>query len=141
MPILQRIPWFSLTLLLLSYSTLGWVISETKPPWFVWVILVFAILLLLASLTTPWSKIAEYYSILFQSNLRSFGITVLAAFLFFLMLSWFRVFLDTLLMISATILAKIDFQAAEFKAGLTFWVTSFFALSGLAAGALFSRFI
>lgn len=140
MSILQRIPWFSLALVLLSYSTLGWVISEANPHWFFWLILVIAILLLLASLTTPWSKIAEYYSILFKSNLRSFGITVLAAFLFFLMLAWFRVFLDTLLILSATILAKIDFQTAGFKEGLGFCFTSIFALSGLAAGVLWHRF-
>jgi hypothetical protein len=107
----------------------------------VWLILVFAILLLLATLTTPWSQIAEYYSILFKSNIRSFGITVLAAFLFFTMLAWFRVFLDALLILCATILAKIDFQAAGFKEGLGFWFTSIFALSGLAAGALLYRFI
>ncbi|MBD2292927.1 hypothetical protein H6G06_05385 [Anabaena sphaerica FACHB-251] len=141
MSILKRIPWFSLALVLLSYSTLGWVISETKPPWFVWLIVVVAILLLLASLTTPWSKIAEYYSILFKSNIRSFGVTILAAFLFFVMLAWFRAFLDILLILSATILAKIDFQASGFKEALGFWLTSIFALSGLAAGALFHRFI
>ncbi|MEA5578825.1 hypothetical protein [Anabaena sp. UHCC 0451] len=141
MSIWKRIPWFSLALVLLSYSTLGWVISETKPLWFVWLIVVFSILLLLASLTTPWSKIAEYYSILFKSNIRSFGITVLAAFLFFLMLAWFRIFLDTLLILSATILAKIDFQSSEFKGELGFWFTSIFALSGLAAGALFQRLL
>ncbi|TAF05010.1 MAG: hypothetical protein EAZ77_14760 [Nostocales cyanobacterium] len=141
MSILKIIPWFSLTLVLLSYSPLGWVISETKPPWFVWLLVVVAILLLLASLTTPWSKIAEYHSILFKSNFRSFGVTVFAAFLFFMMIAWFRVFLDTLLILSATILAKIDFQASDCKKGLGFWFTSFFALSGLTAGALFNRLI
>ncbi|MGM3307390.1 hypothetical protein ACSQ6I_15675 [Anabaena sp. WFMT] len=136
MPVLKRIPWFSLALVLLSYSTLGWVISETKAPWFVWLIVIVTILLLLISLTTPWSKLAEYYSVFFRSNVRTFGITVLAAFLFFMMLAWFRVFLDTLLMLSATILVKIDFQAAGFKQGLSFWFTSIFSLVGLAAGAL-----
>ncbi|AFZ59037.1 hypothetical protein H6G54_23540 [Anabaena cylindrica FACHB-243] len=136
MSVLKRIPWFSLALVLLSYSTLGWVISETKAPWFVWLIVIVTILLLLISLTTPWSKLAEYYSVFFRSNVRTFGITVLAAFLFFMMLAWFRVFLDTLLILSATILVKIDFQAAGFKQGLSFWFTSIFSLAGLAVGAL-----
>lgn len=141
MPTLNRIPWFSLTLAVLSYSTLGWVISETKAPWFVWLIVALATLLLLASLTASWSKLAEYYTMLFQSNIRSFGITVLAAFLFFLMIAWFRVFLDTLLVLSATILVKIDFQSAGFKQGIAFWLTSIFSLTGLATGALLHRFI
>ncbi len=141
MPTLNTIPWFSLALAVLSYSTLGWVISETKAPWFVWLIVAVAILLLVASLTASWSKLVEYYSMLFQSNIRSFGITVLAAFLFFLMIAWFRVFLDTLLVLSATILVKIDFQAAGFKEGIAFWLTSIISLAGLATGALLHRFI
>ena len=82
---------------------------------------------MLISLTTPWSKLAEYYHILLKSNTRSFVVAVLAAFLFFLMLAWFRVFLDTLLILSATILAKIDFQAVGLKPGLVFWLYIYFA--------------
>jgi hypothetical protein len=137
MLVLKRIPWFSLALVLLSYSTLGWVISETKSPWFVWLIVVVAILLLLVCLTTSWSKIADYYNVFFKSNIRTFGITVLAAFLFFMMIAWFRVFLNTLLILSASILVKIDFQSSGFKEGLAFWFISVFSLLGLAAGALF----
>lgn len=141
MSILKQTPWLSLTLVFLSYCALGWVISETRTPGFIWLILIAAILLLLASLTTPWSKIADYYSTLLKSNLRSFLITVSAAFLFFLMLAWFRIFLDTLLILSATILAKIDFQTSGYKAGVGFWFTSIFALSGLAIGAWLHRLI
>lgn len=138
---LKKIPWLSLTLLFLSYSALGWVISETERPWFVWLILVVGILLLLASLTTPWSKITQFYGQILKSNIRSFLVTVFAAFLFFLMLAWFRIFLDTLLVISATILAKIDFQTSGYKEGSGFWFTSIFALAGLGAGFLLQMFI
>ncbi|TAE52666.1 MAG: hypothetical protein EAZ76_19200 [Nostocales cyanobacterium] len=141
MLMLKQIPWLSLTLVFLSYCALGWVISETETPWFVWVILISVILLLLASLTIPWSKIAQYYSTLLKSNLRSFLLTVVAAFVFFLMLAWFRIFLDTLLILSATILAKIDFQTSGYKTGVGFLLTSGFALSGLAVGALLHRLI
>jgi hypothetical protein len=134
MSILQRVPWVSLTLLILSYSTLGWVISETKAHWSVWLVTVVGILLLMLSLTTPWASIRKLSSILFKSNTSSFIFTVFAAFLFFLMLAWFRLFLDTLLIVSAAILARIDFQAAGFKEGQTFWITAIFSLAGLALG-------
>lgn len=133
---LKKVPWFSLMLVLLSYSTLGWVISEARPPLFVWPITVIAILSLLVSLTAPLTKFNQYSSILFKNNTRTFGVTVLAAFLLFVMLAWFRVFLDTLLIISATILVKIDFQTAGFRASTTFAFTSFCSLIGLTAGAL-----
>lgn len=141
MSILKRVPWVSLALVLLSYSALGWVISETRAPMFVWLVTVVAILLLIVTLTTPWSKVTNYYTILFKSNIRSFCVAVLAAFLFFIMLAWFRVFLDTLLIISATILVRIDFQIAGLREGLAFCTTSIFSLAGLALGALIYKLV
>jgi hypothetical protein len=139
MSTLERIPYLSLVLLLLSYSTLGWMISEARAPWFIWSIAVVSILILLAILTVPVSILNQYFNSLFKSTTSSFIVTVLAAFLFFVVLAWFRVFLDTLLIISATILAKIDFQSARFKAPLTFFVTSICAISGLVIGVVIYR--
>ncbi|MFS0514581.1 hypothetical protein ACEYW6_07640 [Nostoc sp. UIC 10607] len=141
MLILKRVPWVSLALVLLSYSTLGWVISETRAPLFVWLVTVVAILILIVTLTTPWPKMTYYFSILLKSNTRSFGVAVLAAFLFFIMIAWFRIFLDTLLIISATILVRIDFQIAGLREGLAFWTASIFSLTGLALGALIYKLI
>ncbi|MBD2336926.1 hypothetical protein H6G64_07950 [Calothrix sp. FACHB-156] len=145
MSILQRVPWVSLTLLLLSYSTLGWVISETKAPLFVWAIIVLAILLFVGSLTVPWTNMTKVSSTLFKSSTRTFIFSVFAAFLFFVMLAWFRMFLDTLLIIAAAILARIDFQAAGVKQEQAFWVTSLLSLAGVALGAamqlLFVRYV
>ncbi|MBG1269274.1 hypothetical protein [Nostoc sp. WHI] len=136
MLIFKRVPWVSLALLLLSYSALGWVISETRAPKFVWLVTVVVILILIVTLTTPWPKMTYYYNILFKSNIRSFCVAILAAFMFFIMLAWFGVFLDTLLIISATILVRIDFQIAGLRQGLAFCTTSIFSLAGLALGAL-----
>ncbi|MEH2447528.1 MAG: hypothetical protein V7K18_17515 [Nostoc sp.] len=141
MSILKRVPWVSLALVLLSYSTLGWVISETHAPLFVWLVTVVAILLLIVTLTAPWSKMTYYYSILLKSNTRSFAVAVLAAFLFFIMIAWFWIFIDTLLIISATILVKIDFQKAGLREGLAFSAASIFSLGGLALGALTYKLI
>ncbi|MEH2070431.1 MAG: hypothetical protein V7K47_20110 [Nostoc sp.] len=141
MSILKTVPWVSLALVLLSYSTLGWVISETHPPMYVWLAIIVAILLLILTLTTPWPKLTSYYNILFESNIKSFGIAVLAAFLFFIMLAWFRVFLDTLLIFSATILVRVDFQVAGLKKNQAFWSASIFSLTGLVLGALIYKLV
>jgi hypothetical protein len=141
MLIVKRIPWFSLALVMLSYATLGWMISQVQAPWYVWLVIVIGILLVLAGLTMPWRKAADYYAILLKSNTRAFGVAVLAAFLFFVMLAWFKIFLDTLLMLAASILAKIDFQASGVRESLAFCFTSIFALLGLATGALIHQLI
>jgi hypothetical protein len=135
MPIWKKVPWVSLALVLLSYSTLGWVISETKTPVFVWFIAVFAVLLLVGGLTNPWLRFTEFSSVFFRSSTRSFLFAVCLAFLFFVILAWFRVFLDALLIISTTILARIDFQATGFGKGQTFGMLSVISFVGLAVGA------
>ena len=139
MSILKKIPWFSLTLILLSYSTLGWIIFEEKAPWYVRLITAVTILLSLILLTNPWLKLDDYSHIFFKSNARTFLVAILAAFLFFLMIAWFRVFLDTLLILSATILAKIDFQSVGLKPALAFGCISFCSLLGLGIGALINH--
>jgi hypothetical protein len=141
MSILKRLPFVSLVLLLFTYTTLGWVISKAYAPKFIWLLTVITILVLLGGLTISWRRLTHYSFVLFQSNLRSFSITVLGAFLFFLMIAQFRVFLDTLLIIAAAILAKIDFQTAGFSEGQAFWFLSIFSLTGLALGALIHKFI
>ncbi|MCM0592642.1 MAG: hypothetical protein HEQ35_27690 [Gloeotrichia echinulata IR180] len=135
MSILPRVPWVSLVLVLLSYSTLGWVLSETKASGVVWLAVVFAVLFLLFSLATPSSSMTQFRNVLFKSNTRTFIVAVFAAFMLFVMVAWFRVFLDGLLVISAAILARIDFQAAGFREVHTFWMTSIFSLAGLGLGA------
>ncbi|MCX7596290.1 MAG: hypothetical protein N2235_21540 [Fischerella sp.] len=139
MLILKRLPWSSLLLLLFTYITLGWVLYKANVQPHVWVLVVLAILLFVGGLTIPWSQIADYSISFFASNLRSFGVAVLGAFLFFLILAWFRQFLDILVITAAVVLVKIDFQTAGFKEGLTFWITNIFSLTGLGLGALAAR--
>lgn len=143
MSILKRLPFVSLVLLLLTYTTLGWVISKTyaPAPWFIWLLVVIPILVLLAGLTISWRTLTDYSFVLFKSNLKSFSITVLAAFLFFLMIAHFRVFLDTLVIIAAAVLGKIDFQTAGFTEGQAFCFLSIFSFTGLALGALIHKLI
>ena len=141
MSILKRLPLVSLILLLFTYTTLGWVISKAYTPWFLWLLAVIAILLLLGGLTISWRKFTDYSFVLFKSNLKSFSITVLGAFLFFLMIAQFRVFLDTLVILAAAVLGKIDFQRAGFTETQAFCFLSLFSLTGLALGALIHKIV
>ncbi|MFN6569784.1 hypothetical protein [Dendronalium sp. ChiSLP03b] len=135
MSIVKRLPWISLVLVLLSYSALGWVLAESQVPRLVWLVFVPIVLFVVGSLTAPLSLMTQYSSILFRSNIRTFSVAVFGAFLFFLMLAWFRLFLDCLLIFSAAILARIDFQVSGFTEGQAFWITCAISLVGIALGA------
>ncbi|MBW4631650.1 MAG: hypothetical protein KME30_07040 [Iphinoe sp. HA4291-MV1] len=141
MSILKRLPFFSLALLLLTYTTISWVISKAHIPQFMWLLAVISILCLMGGLTTSWTRLTNYSFVLFKSNLGSFGMTLVGAFLFFLMIVSFRVFVNTLLIVAVAVLARIDFQTAGFNQGQTFWFLSIFSLTGLALGAMLHKLI
>ncbi|MBD2345509.1 hypothetical protein [Anabaena subtropica] len=141
MSIVNRLPWLALVLLLLSYSSLGWMLSDIQAPWFAWIILVLTIFLLVGSITAPYSKIANYSNVLLASSLRSFLVAVTGAFLFFLMIAWFRVFLDTLLIISAALLTRIDFQSTGFTEWQAFIVTFIVSIIGVLLGAFINMLL
>jgi hypothetical protein len=133
---MKSFPWVSLMLVVLAYGSLGWLISQAHSPWYIWLTAVIAILFLLSALTTPWLKMADYSILFFKSDTRTLAFSILAAFLFFLMLAWFKVFLDTLVIISANILLKIDVQRFGLGERESFLITSIFSFTGLVLGAL-----
>jgi hypothetical protein len=133
---MKSFPWVSLTLVVLAYGSLGWLISQAHSPWYIWLTAVTAILFLLSALTTPWLKMADYSILFFKSDTRTLAFSVLAAFLFFLMLAWFKVFLDTLVIISANILLRIDIQRCGLGERQSFFITSIFSFTGLALGII-----
>lgn len=135
----KSLPWISLVLLLLTYSSLGWTLANTKLPLYAWGLIAIAILLLIELLTIPWKKLNYYSLILFKSALRSFFISILAAFLLFLMISRFRLFLDTLVILAATILARIDFQTTKLSQTQTFWTLACLSLTGLLIGFILEQ--
>jgi hypothetical protein len=140
-PIIKRIPWVSLTLALLTYSIIGWVISQARIPPNAWFVVILVMVVVIGALATPLSEFNRYSNLFFKSDSRTFGLAVVGAFSLFLMIAWFRLFLDCLLIASATILVRIDFQAAGFRYLDSLGALYFTAMTGLAMGVLINRFI
>lgn len=138
---IKQLPWLSLTLVLLTYSVFGWFLSQENLPGIAWLLIVITILILIAAITTPWSKTVKYVRVLFNTKLKSFGFAVLGAFLFFLIFAEFRIFLDIMLIISATILVRLDFQLAGAKETQAFFLTSLFSIVGLMLGLLLNQLV
>ncbi|MEM6752963.1 MAG: hypothetical protein AAF630_08350 [Cyanobacteria bacterium P01_C01_bin.38] len=139
--IIKQLPLCSLTLILVTYSVFGWILSQENLPGYAWLLIVISVLILIAGITTPWSKAVKYVRVLFNTKLKSFGFAVLGAFLFFLVFAEFRIFLDILLITSATILVRLDFQLAGAKETQAFLFTSVFSIAGLMLGFLLNQLI
>lgn len=136
MPSLKRFPWFSLALLLATCSTLGWELSALQNPWYAWAIVVVGILLFNLLMSFPWSKIRNAIANVFASDTKTFFLTVVAAFLGVVAISWLHVSVHALIVIATGILFKIDAQAARLSEVQTFWSLSIVSLTGIGLGGI-----
>lgn len=134
MPTLKKFPWFSLALLLVTCSILGWILSELRHPQQAWVIVAVGLLLLNALLASSWAKIRNGIAKVFRSDTKTFFVTVIAAFLSVVVIAWLQVFVPALIVISTGILVKLDAQTAKLSEAQTFCILSIVSLTGLGFG-------
>lgn len=135
MPTWKKLPWGAIALLLVTYTTLGWLLSPFYDPWFVWVIVVVAVLLLAMWLSSPWTKAPNTFTRLFKSDSRAFLVAVTLALLSVVIITWFHVFVHALVGVSSGILLRLDAQKAGLSERQTFWFLVILSLVGLGLGA------
>lgn len=133
---MNKLPWTSAVLLLVTYITLGWLLSAFHYPLFVWVTIAVGVLLLSASLSSPWSKLRNNFTRLFKSDTRAFLVAVVAAFVSVLIITWLHIFVHALVVISAGTLVRLDAQAAGLSQSQTFWLLTIVSLVGLGLGGV-----
>ena len=141
MPTLKKLPWVSLTLLLVTYITLGWLLSDFHGFWLVWVTVALGVLLLAAWLSSPWSEIRDFLAPLFKTDTRAFFVATVAAFLSVAVVTWLNIFVHILVVLSAGTLVKIDAQTCGLSRSQTFWIMGSVSLAGLGLGAVAQTFI
>lgn len=134
MPTLKKLPWVSLALLLITYSTLGWQISASNNPWLIWIIIVIGALVVAALLSSPSTNFTDG-SGFFKSDTRSFLFLVAGAFLSVIIIWRLHIFAHALVTISSGILFKLDAQKAGLSNRQTFWIMTLVSLAGLGLGA------
>lgn len=136
MPTLKKLPWFSLSLVLVSCSAWGWILSALHHPHYAWAIVAIGILLLNALLALSWTTIRNGVASVFRSDTKTFFVTVVAAFLSVVVIAWLQVFIPVLVFLLSGILFKLDAQTARLGEAQTFWILSIVSLTGLGFGGL-----
>lgn len=153
---LRKFPWFSLCLILVTYSIFGWYIAFSSTAWSHFLVVyseswgwflkeevISVVLHVLAgvvilgittALTGPVAFITLFLGSWFQSDTRAF-ISVLAwSFVFVLIICWLGFFLRILLLVCAAILGRIALQEAGYKDWITYIFLSLSCLMGFVGG-------
>jgi hypothetical protein len=130
----KKIPWLSLTLLLLSYITFSWYLHQSNQNWFVWLeVLVFTLVQTLL-LTTFSEAVESFIGRWLNSDIGYFSAILLLSLFTIAALVWVHVFGRVMLIIAAQILARLDLQHSGFNKLQALLFLSAISILGIGAG-------
>ncbi|MDY6804293.1 MAG: hypothetical protein SXA11_10865 [Cyanobacteriota bacterium] len=133
--------WLSLTILIIASATWGWILASWSISRLAWLFVVASILLLATFLTVPLTNLQRLLLQWFQSDIGTFISVILVAFLFVIFLKWIYFFAKPLVLISATILARLDLLTVGFNKSQTFITLASISLASLGLGAGLNLFL
>lgn len=118
---MKPIPLLSFTLLLITYSILGWSLANAQVSLFLYLLVIAWIFLLDAILSF---RLIDFKAInpWFESDLFTFISAIVMAFLFVVFIRWIDIFFHALVLVSAGILAKLDTQVYGLKKWQSFGI-------------------
>lgn len=134
----RRLPWFSLALMFIAYTSFSWFVSHTTLPWIAWGLAIAFTLLQSLLLTTLFARTRLFARRWLQSDFGYFTLILAGAISVTFALVWFRVFGYCLVVLSAEILARLDLQNLGFNRVQSLVVLTIVSFTGLIVGWLVS---
>ena len=117
---------------MLTYTTLGWVLSSL--PWYTLLLTVALILLLAEILASPFSNVRKGLIYSLSTDTRAFILAISMAFFTALLVIWIHIVVHALVVIAAGLLARLDLLTAGFRDSQAFWILSVFSFAGFGLG-------
>lgn len=132
---IKKFPWISLALLLATYGIIGWQLSALESHWVLWILAAVATVLLAVAVSSPWSKVRDGFASCFKSDSKAFLVAVTIAFFSVVIITWLHIFVHILVVLSASMLVRLDVQATRWSSRQSFWLIAIASLVSLALGA------
>ncbi len=111
----KKLPWVSLALLLAAHITFGKLLALTPHPWTAFIFAVAWALVLALMFVNFLTGLRHLVSRWFTSDTVAFCALVSGAAFASIVLTWFKLFIPIILILSAEALARIDLLTAEFN--------------------------
>lgn len=130
----KKIPWLSLTLLLVTYNTLGWILAQARSSWYIVLLTVALVLLFTEILAAPASKTRKFINRWLSSDSKAFILVLAFAFFAAAIVVWIHVIAHIFVLMSAGLLARLDLHTTGFGQWQAFWILAALSLAGFAVG-------
>lgn len=132
----KKLPWSSLAILFVTYSTFGWNLSKSDAHLTVWFLAVVAIFVLSGVLTAPLNHTKTLIFRWFRTDVGAFISIITTAFFAVVVVAWLHLFATGLILLSAGSLARLDIQTSGFQKWQAFWILTVVSLTGLGFGGV-----
>jgi len=155
---LKTFPWLSLSVMLITYVVFGWHIAGASINWshsivvqtnglglglkdesLMLAIHLFAILVIVLTslaLTAPLTLMTFFVGSWMKSEFQSIIAMIAWSFLLVLILRWFNIFIQFLVLLSAAILGRLELRYIGYSRSQTVWLLTILGLIGFGSGAM-----
>ena len=138
---LRKLPWASLSMLVLTYSAFGWLMSAALNSAWLPVFGLACTITVMLAFTLPLKKIQKGLDLWFRSKLRSMITLLLGVFSIVLVVSALEISVRVLVIVAATFLARIDLVSQGISKGKIFLVLSFLAFFSYILGVVVHEYL
>ncbi|MGB3511233.1 MAG: hypothetical protein WBA93_18760 [Microcoleaceae cyanobacterium] len=132
---MKLIPLLSLTILLTTYSILGWSLAHSDASLLIYCLVIAAVILLDIFLTAHLPNLKGIITPLFQSDIGTFISIIISAFLFVVFIRWIHIVINCLVLVSAAILTRLDTLIYGLKRWQSFLVLVIISEASLGFGS------
>ena len=151
---LKKIPWLSLSILIIAYGTFGWIYASWAVKFidqgklFYWVLEkdiatifiyglgIFWVLLIALAFTAPIALMTISIGSWFNSDARAFMSIVFGAMAFALIVQWLGLFAKFFVLLASAILVRIDLRTAGLNMLISLFIIGCCCLLGFGGGIL-----
>jgi hypothetical protein len=131
---MPKLPWTSLSLLVLTYATFGWLLSGWTGNREVWLAVAFGVTILSGFVAYPSRSVALSFGGFLKTDARALILIILASIVSVILLTWLQFFVDTIVLCSAGLLASLDLKVRGWSKPLTLLLIIGWQLLGLSIG-------
>jgi hypothetical protein len=135
-----KLPWVSLVLLFLTYTTFGWLLYDWTDDLTVWLAVAFGVVILGGCVTFPSQTIGMGFGRFLKTDIRAFILIVIASILSVVLLTWFQYSIDIVVLCTAGLLVSLDLKTSGWSKAFSLILIIGWQLLGVSVGLTLHHF-
>ena len=130
----SRLPWISLSLLLLTYATFGWLLHRWTSDRSMWLGVAFGITILGGIVTYPSRSVDLVFGRFFKTDTRALILIIFTSITSVILLTWLQFFVDMIVLCAAGLLVSLDLKTRGWSKSLSLLLIIGWQLLGMSIG-------